>query len=173
MTQVAGIVVVSMGSYVISFFGFRVVHKYEQLAWGLIFIFMCIQYGQSSKYWTPTPDLATTSGIDKSGAALTYFAIVFGEAAAWCSMSGDYYVHYPANVNKWLVFVMTLIGLVVPSVFGFCLGNVYGGIINSDHRLSGVYDDQGIGGLILYTMRPMGWSKFVCVMYALSFSKST
>ena len=67
---------------------------------------------------------------------------------------------------------MTILGPVLPSVFGFVLVNLYGDIILTDHRLSGIYDDQGVGGLILYTMRPMGWSKFVCVMYALSFSKS-
>ena len=91
VTQVAGIVVVSVGSYIISFFGFKAVHKYEQFAWIAIFIFMCVQYGQAAKYYSPTPNLSSVSGIDRTGAALSYFAIVFGESAAWCSMSGDYY----------------------------------------------------------------------------------
>ena len=171
VTVVAGIVVVAIGAYIISFFGFKVVHRYEQLAWILIFVFMCVQYGQSSKYWSPTPTLSGVSGIDRTGAALTYFAMIFGSSSGLCSMSGDYYVHYPADINRWLVFGMTMFGIVASSVFGFALGNAYGGIILTDKRLAGIYDDQGIGGLILYTMRPMGYSKFVCVMYALSFSK--
>ena len=170
VTEVAGIVVVSIGAYIISFFGFKVVHRYEQLAWILIFIFMCVQYGQSSKYWTPTPTASSVSGIDRTGAALTYFAMIFGTASGLCSMSGDYYVHYPPNINKWLVFWLTMFGIVASNVFGTALGNAFGGIVMTDKRLSGIYDDQGIGGLILYTMRPMGYSKFVCVMYSLSFS---
>lgn len=109
--------------------------------------------------------------MTKAGAGLSYFALIFGEAAAWCSMSGDYYVHYPANINKLLVFWMTWIGLVVPTFFVLVLGNLFGGIVLTNQAMSDIYDDGGIGALILATMSPSGWSKFVCVMYALSFSK--
>jgi purine-cytosine permease-like protein len=112
------------------------------------------------------------SGLDRTGSALTYFAIVFGESAAWCSMTGDYYVHYPPKTSKWLVFGMTWLGLALPTIFVLILGNLHGGIVQTNGELSNVYDEGGIGALILATMRPSGWAKFVCVMYALSFSKS-
>ncbi|KIW14564.1 hypothetical protein PV08_07348 [Exophiala spinifera] len=169
LTIVVGIVVVCVGSFVISFFGFRLIQKYESVAWFLIFIFLCVEFGQSAKYFSPTPGLSYVSGSDRTGAGLTYFAIVFGEAAAWCSMTGDYYVHYPPDVNKWLVFGMTWMGLALPTIFVLILGNYYGGIVNTNETLSQVYDDGGIGALILATMEPSGWAKFVCVMYALSF----
>ena len=54
-------------------------------------MFMCVQYGQATKYCSPTPNLSSVSGIARTGAALSHFAIVFGESAAWCPMSGDYY----------------------------------------------------------------------------------
>ncbi|KAH8801470.1 nucleoside transporter [Xylogone sp. PMI_703] len=169
LTLVIGIVVVCVGSFIISFLGFRWIQRYESIAWFLIFIFLCIEFGQSARYFSPTPGLSYVSGLDKSGAALTYFSIVFGESAAWCSMTGDYYVHYPPKINKWLVFWMTWAGLTLPTVFVLILGNYYGGIIQTNEALSKIYDDGGIGALILATMRPSGWAKFVCVMYALSF----
>lgn len=171
LTVVVGIVILCVGSWFISFLGFRIIHRYDQVAWILILIFICIEYGQSAKYFSSTPSFSPTSGMDRTGAALNYFALIFGEAAAWCSMSGDYYVQYPPKVNKWLVFSLTWVGLAFPTIFVCILGNLFGGIVLTNQAMSDIYDNGGIGALILATMSPSGWSKFVCVMYALSFSK--
>lgn len=169
VTTVAGIVILCGGAYIISFFGFRVLQKFEQVSWVITLVLMCITFGMSSRYYTPTPAHSTVSGATRTGAALTYFALVFGEAAAWCSMAGDYYVHYPVDTSRWLIFWMAWIGMVVPTIFGFTLGNVYGGMVMSSKRFSDIYNSEGIGGLILASMYPSGYSKFVCVIYALSF----
>jgi purine-cytosine permease-like protein len=171
VTIVVGIVILCVGSYIISLLGFRLIHRYEQVAWVLILVLLCVQFGQSAKYFSSTPQLSYVSGRAKTGAALNYFALVFGQAAGWCSISGDYYVHYPADINKWLVFWLTWIGLVIPTVFVLILGCQYGGIVLTDPSLSAIYDDGGVGALILATMSPSGWAKFVCVMYALSFRR--
>lgn len=171
VTIVVGIIILNVTAFIISFLGFRIIHRYEQVAWVLILILMCIEYGQSAKYFSPTPGLSYSSGEDKTGAALSYFALIFGTSAAWCSMSGDYYVHYPADINKWLVFWMTWIGLTIPTSFMIILGNLYGGILLTDQTMADLYDEGGIGALILATMSPSGWSKFVCVMYTLSMGK--
>ncbi|EXJ86017.1 hypothetical protein A1O1_06386 [Capronia coronata CBS 617.96] len=164
-----GIVIIPVLGFIISLFGFTVIHRWESVAWIIVLILLCVEWGQSAKYYSPTPGLSQLHGIDKSGAALSFFASVFGTCAAWCSMSGDYYVHYPANIDKRLVFGLTWIGLTVPSVFVGLLGVFYGGIIVSDEAMANIYYEGGIGALILATMRPSGWAKFVSVIYALSF----
>ncbi|KUJ17252.1 nucleoside transporter [Mollisia scopiformis] len=169
VTIAVGIVILCVVSFMISLLGFRLIHRYEQVAWILILVLLCVEFGQSAKYFSPTPQLSSSSGKAKIGAALNYFALVFGQVAGWCSLSGDYYVHYPADINKWLVFWLTWVGLVIPTVFVLILGNQYGGIILTNPTLSTIYDDGGIGALILATLSPSGWGKFVCVMYALSF----
>ncbi|EXJ80554.1 hypothetical protein A1O1_08700 [Capronia coronata CBS 617.96] len=169
LSDAVGIIIVLLGSYVISFFGFRVIHMYESVAWILIFVLICVQYGQAARYYSPTPGLSYVSALDRSGAALSYFAILFGSSAAWCSMSGDYYVHYPPKTNKWLLFGLTWIGLTLPTAFIAILGNLYGGMVNTNSELSTVYKTGGLGGLMMATMRPLGYSRFVAVMYALSF----
>lgn len=88
-------------------------------------------------------------------------------------MSGDYYVHYPADISRWFVFWMTWIGLTVPSCYMIILGNLYGGILLTNKAMADIYDDGGIGALILATMSPDGWSKFVCVMFTMSMGKSS
>jgi len=80
-------------------------------------------------------------------------------------------VHYPANINKWLVFCLTYAGITIPTVFVAVLGNYVGGIITSNTDLASVYAEGGIGALILACMRPDGWAKFACVFLFLSFCK--
>ena len=172
VTIVAGIIILSVASYIISVFGFRVIHRYEQVAWVLILILICVNYGQAAKYFSPIPALSYTSGLDRRGAALSYFAIIVGVTTAWCSMSGDYYVHYPANISKWLVFGLTWVGLFLPTIFVLIFDVLLGGIVSTNETMSTIYEEGGFGALILATMSPSGWSKFVCVMYALSFCKS-
>lgn len=170
---VVGIVILCALSYILSVFGFKVIHRYEQVAWALILVLICVNFGQSAKYFSATPAQSTVSGLDLTGSSLSYFAIVIGVTTAWCSIAGDYYVHYPADINKGLVFSLTWIGLFLPNIFVLIFGVYIGGIIMTDDTMSAVYDEGGFGGLILATMSPSGWSKFVCVMYALSFCKSS
>jgi purine-cytosine permease-like protein len=172
VTIVVGIVILSVASYILSIFGFRVIHYYEQVAWVLILILICANYGQAAQYFSPTPALSYTTGLDRTGAALSYFAVILGVATAWCSMAGDYYVHYPANISKSLVFGLTWVGLFLPTVFIVIFGVLLGGVILTNEDMSTIYYEDGFGAMLLATMSPSGWSKFVCVMYALSFCKS-
>jgi purine-cytosine permease-like protein len=172
ISEVVGIVIVLVCAYIISFFGFRIIHRYESVAWVLIFILLCCDYGLSAKYFSPTPGLSYLTGLDKTGSALSYFAVIFGASAAWCSMSGDYYVHYPTNTNKWMIFGLTWFGLTLPTMFVTMLGNILGGVVNTNEEMANIYQTGGFGALIIKTMRPTGFAKFVGVMYTLSFSKS-
>lgn len=166
-----GIVLIVLAAFVVSFFGYAVIHCYERYAWIFAFVLLCVLWGQSATYFSPTPGLSLDTGIDYSGACLTYFAIIFGACCSFCTISGDYYVHYPADINKWLVFGLTYAGIVIPSIFVAVLGNYIGGIIISNEELANVYDGGGIGALILACMRPDGWAKFAGVFLFLSFCK--
>lgn len=162
-----GIVIIAVLGTVISVFGFRIIHTYERYAWILIFVLLLTHWGEAGHLFKLTRNEA--HGLDYTGDCLSYFAIVFGSCTGWASMSGDYYVHYPANTSKWMVFSFTLIGLVIPSIFTFALGNCLGSIILTNSRVSDAYEDGGSGALILATLHPSGFGKFVCVMYSLSF----
>jgi purine-cytosine permease-like protein len=164
-----GIVIISVLAFVVSLFGYAVIHRLDSVAWIWVFILLCVEWGQSSKYFAPIPAASTLVGIDRVGTGLTFFAGVFGTCAAWCSMAGDFYVHYPATVNRWLVFGLTWIGLALPSIFVGLLGVYYGAIIMTNDEMASIYSDGGIGALIIATMQPVGWAKFAGVCYALSF----
>lgn len=170
---VVGIIIVVVISYIVAFFGFGIVHQYERYAWIVAFILLCVQWAQSAKYFPSSRGTSLASGSDYTASCLNYFAVVFGLSAAWCSLSGDYYVHYPPDSRKWLVFGLTHMGICIPTFFVLILGNFYGGIVAANENLAGIYGEGGIGALILATMRPTAFAKFTAVVYVLSFGKSS
>lgn len=131
---------------------------------------MCVLYGQASKHFTPTPGFNFAVGLDYSGGCLSSFAIIFGVCSSWCPIAGDYYVHYPVNTSKWLVFRLTYFGLLIPTIFVGILGNCFGGIIVANHDLAAIYHESGVGAFILTIMSPPeAWGRFVSIVFALSF----
>ncbi|KAH7019709.1 putative NCS family nucleoside transporter [Ilyonectria destructans] len=170
LSLAVGIVIVIVVAYVVSFFGYAIIHHYERYAWIVAFVLICALYGQSHKHFSPTPSISFDKGLTYSGSCLSYFAIIFGVCASWCPISGDYYVHYAPNTSKWLVFGLTYIGIVLPTIFVGILGNYFGGIISADEELGALYESEGVGALILAVMSPpSGWGKFACVIFTLTF----
>lgn len=149
-----GIVVVVAITFVIVFFGFGIVHTFERYAWILAFSLLCVLWGQSARYFSPWPDLSTVNGADYTGAVLNYFAAIFGLNASWAPATGDYYVHFPTKTSRWLVFALTYLGICIPTIFIVILGKYFGGIAVANETLGDVYEEGGVGGLMLATMRP-------------------
>jgi purine-cytosine permease-like protein len=170
LSLAVGIVIVVVVAFAISFFGYAIIHHYERYAWFFAFILICALWGQSAKYFSPTPGLSLGTGLDFSGSCLSYFAVIFGVCCSWCPIAGDYYVHYPVKTSKWLVFGLTYFGLLIPTVFVGILGNYFGGIITANEDLADIYNAEGVGALILTTMSPpAAWGKFACIIFVLSF----
>ncbi|PYH91684.1 hypothetical protein BO71DRAFT_486044 [Aspergillus ellipticus CBS 707.79] len=165
----AGIIIVVGLGFLVSVCGFRIIHHYERYAWMVALVLICVTFGQSARYFTSTPGLSTVHGIDYSGCCLSYFAVIFGLCCSWCPIAGDYYVHYPPTTSKWLVFGLTYFGQALPTIFIGILGNYFGGIVMFDATMAAVYDAGGTGALIMATLRPAGWAKFACTIFALTF----
>lgn len=166
-----GIVIIVLLAFVVSFLGYATIHVYERYAWFVAFILFCVTYGQSARFFSPTPGLSLTTGIDYSGGCLSYFAIIFGVCASWSSISGDYVVHYRADTSKWLIFGLTYFGQVLPTIFVGVLGNLFGGIVLSHEELGAAYKAGGTGELLLELLTPIGWAKTASVLFFLSFRK--
>jgi len=163
-----GIVITAVLALIVSFLGFHILQRYESIAWILIFVLLIVQWAQSSKYFPSDITYHALQGHDYAGAGLTYFAIIFGQCCAWCSITGDYCVHYPASISKRKVFALIWTGLTIPTLFVGVLGCYIGGAILSNSELGEQYGTGGIGGVIVGTLQPVGLAKFVGIAYALS-----
>lgn len=169
MTISVGCVIIAIIGYVISIFGFSLIHTYEKYSWILSFILMVILMAQvRDKIDSNIPSLDGDSGPLFTSSFLSFLAVNFSSASGWCSIASDYYCNYPATTKSWKIAAMTVFGISIPTIFvtviGACLGNA--AITNSDANpaLDAAYNDHLLGGLLLEVYHPLRFSKFCLVL---------
>ncbi|RMZ92560.1 hypothetical protein DV736_g226, partial [Chaetothyriales sp. CBS 134916] len=169
MSISVGCVIVAVISYVVSIFGFAMIHTFERYSWIISFILILVLYGQAAPHIDPSAP-GFGSGLGYAGSWLSFMAICFSSASGWCSIAADYYCNYPADTKAMKVFLLTLAGILLPTTFatfaGSCLGN--GALLAEYPPWSAAYEDHGLGGLLREAYHPMGWSKFCLVVLTFS-----
>lgn len=159
--------------FLVSFLGYQFIQRYDSVAWVIVAILLIVHWAQAAKYFPEDISYHELHGKDYVGVGLTYFAVIFGQCAAWSSIAADYYVHYPVNVSTVKVFALTWLGQTIPTLFVGILGVYIGGALLSNVDVGVMYADGGIGAVILGTMHPVGYAKFVGIVYALAASESS
>ena len=171
MTIVVGIIIVAILSYLVSVFGFRLIHTYEKYSWIVTFILMSVLIGQAAPHvHADAPGSDGNSGLIFAGNFLSILAINFSNASGWCSISSDYMVNFPASTPSWKVFTLIFWGIVLPTtwsvVIGACLGNI--AITAKVQPYAEAYNKHALGGLIAEVYHPQAWSKFCLVILTFS-----
>ena len=162
-----GIVILAVVALAISFVGLNAILVYERYAWIIFFVIFLIIFGETGKYADNTTP-ASDTGATLSGSVLTLLAIVYGSSASWCTMASDYYVHYPANVSRVKVFLMTTFGIAIPTSIGMVAGCVVASALNNKPDWLNAYENQGLGYLIQDSLYPRGFAKFLLTLLVLS-----
>lgn len=167
-----GIIVIAVCSLIISFVGLRAILVYEKYAWLIYLVIFLIIFGETGRYADNVTeaniDGTPLVGADLSGTVLTLLAIVYGSSASWATIASDYYVHYPANESRTKVFIMTTLGIAIPTSIGMVAGCVVSSTLNNRSDWSTTYQDGGIGFLIQQMLYPYGFAKFILVLLVLS-----
>ena len=85
-------------------------------------------------------------------------------------MAADYYCHFPAKTSFWKIFILTWLGVVIPTCFSVIVGAALGNAaITAPYKpYADAYTAHGLGGLIAVVYHPSGWSKFSLVMLTFS-----
>ncbi|KAH8658531.1 permease for cytosine/purines, uracil, thiamine, allantoin-domain-containing protein [Ilyonectria robusta] len=171
MSITVGIVIIAIVSYVVSIFGFKIIHTFEKYSWIYTFIIFCVLLAQA----TPHVDADLkgedgSSGLLYAGTFLTILAINFSNSSGWCSIAADYYCNFPATIPSWKVFFLTFWGIVIPTTFtitvGSCISNA--ALSAAYPPYADAYSNHGLGGLIAEIYHPRGWSKFCLVLLTFS-----
>jgi NCS1 nucleoside transporter family len=170
MSIAVGCVIVAIISYVISVFGFSIIHTVEKYSWIVSFILICVLIGQAAPHVGPNAPGFPASNLEIAGSWLSFMTICFSSSSGWCSIAADYYCNYPATTKSSKVFFLTLAGVTLPTVFvtviGACIGNA--AILNAYPPYADAYEDHGLGGLLHVIYHPSGWSKFCLVILTFS-----
>ncbi|RKF63766.1 Purine-cytosine permease FCY2 [Erysiphe neolycopersici] len=175
-----GCILIGILSYVISIFGFKVIHSYVKYAWIGSFIVLCILAGQiSSKVDVSRPP--SQKGLAHTGAFLSFLTINFSASATWGTVAADYFCYYPASTPTWKIYFLMIFGIVLPTSFtaiiGACLGNIAFNttsetgsklITYAYPTLAEAYRDYGLGGILRASYYPAALSKTILTL--LSFS---
>lgn len=162
-------VIVAVISYVVSVFGFALIHTFEKYSWIVSFILALVLIGQAAPNVGPNaPGL--DSGLDFAGSWLSFMAINFSSASGWCSIAADYYCNYPATTKSRKVFFLTLFGVLFPTTFITVIGAAIGNaaLLNQYPPYADAYENHGLGGLLREIYHPIGWSKFCLVILTFS-----
>ncbi|KIY64590.1 hypothetical protein CYLTODRAFT_358170 [Cylindrobasidium torrendii FP15055 ss-10] len=169
MTISVGCVIVTVVSYVVSVFGFSIIHTYEKYSWVASFVLLLTLIGQAApNIQTDTPGL--NHGLEFAGAWLSFMAVCFSSSSGWCSITADYYCNYPAKTSRWKIFGLTFCGVTLPTIFVTIVGAAIGdaAILAEYGPYYDAYEGHGLGGLLRVIYHPSGWSKFALVILTFS-----
>ncbi|KAH7093507.1 permease for cytosine/purines, uracil, thiamine, allantoin-domain-containing protein [Paraphoma chrysanthemicola] len=167
LSLIVGIVILAIVATLISFIGLKAILIYERYAWIVFFIIFMVFFGETGKY-ADNKTKTELKGADLSGTVLSLVAIVYGSSTSWQTMASDYYVHYPVNVNRWRVFLMTTFGIAIPTSIGMLAGCVVSSGMNNRPDWKNTYETQGLGFLIQEMLYPRGFAKLVLTLLVLS-----
>ena len=169
MSISVGCVIIAVLSYLISVFGFGIIHTYEKYAWIPTMVLLCVLIGQAAPHVSASVP-AEESGLALAGAFLSFLALNFSSSSTWCSIASDYYCNYPAATPSSKIFGLTLFGVIIPTTFvtviGACIGNAALSVAYPPYADG--YSNHGLGGLIREIYHPLGWSKFSLVILVFS-----
>lgn len=167
MTLIVGCIIIGVISYLVSLFGFSLIHTYERYAWIVSVILLCILIGEIGGK-VDAGLAAEDTGLSYSGSMLSFIALNFSNASGWCSIASDYYVNYPAKTDSWKIFFLTLFGVLIPTSFVCIIGAALGNVAISNAEvypvLGDAYTNYGLGGLLRESYHPLGFSKFCLVL---------
>ncbi|KAF8434519.1 purine-cytosine permease [Boletus edulis BED1] len=163
-----GIVIISVISLVVTFFGYRFIHWFESVAWVpnvVAFIAMLalgypqLRANQSVVPPTPTP-----------GSILSFASTVASSMISWCTMTPDYGVYHSPAASSTRIFVYTYLGFVISSISGHALGVAFAAAApNVPVWKTAFQDSTSVGGLMYGVLSPLGgFGKFLTVLVALS-----
>ncbi|KAJ4504169.1 Purine-cytosine permease fcy21 [Exophiala dermatitidis] len=165
----AGIIVIAACTFLVTLFGYKVVHMYEMISWVPCFIIFLIVLGEFAHSGSFS-NLSMGSGAAETGSVLSFAASVFGFATGWTSYASDYTCYQPATTPRKKVFLYVFIGLIFPLWFTEMLGLAVATAIVNDKAFADAYDRDAVGGLLHQVLVPPlgGFGKFCLVVLALS-----
>jgi NCS1 nucleoside transporter family len=117
----AGIVIIAVCTFVITTFGYKVVHAYEFWSWiptTIIFLILLGIFAHSGDFMA----IPMATGTAEMGSILSFGSVIFGFATGWTSYAADYTVYQPSTQSRRKVFLWTWLGLIIPLLFTQMLG---------------------------------------------------
>lgn len=167
----AGIIIIAAATFLVTLFGYKIVHHYEKWSWIPCFIVFLIVLGEFA-HSGAFQNISMGSGNAEAGSVLSFAASVFGFATGWTSYAADYTCYQPMTVSRVKVFAWTYGGLIIPLLFtqmlGLAVATAYIPTTDDNIYYTG-YKTSGVGGLLAAVLfPPLGrFGQFCLIILAL------
>lgn len=169
LSLIVGIVIVTVIVFVISIYGYQVLHHYERYAWIVSYIILVIIIGLGAKggYQVDLHTATMDTGDNLIGDVLSFAGIMFSVSSGWTTIAADYNVTLPSDTPYWRTFWLTFFGTYIPIVATVSVSAGFQTISNPDYITA--LQDNSIGGIVGAILEPAGgFGKFLLVILALS-----
>lgn len=170
-----GIIIVTICSFFVAVFGIKQVLKVETIfSVPVIITFMLLYIASSdkNKYLNDFNNRIGENKLDSltlKGNWLSFFSLCYSTTSTWGSIASDYYILFPEDTSKFEVFMLTLCGTLLPTLFVGVLGVMLSSIAMSYEPWFDEYTSHGMGGLLWSGFqRWNGFGKFCVVILILS-----
>ncbi|KAH3902761.1 cytosine permease SCDLUD_000350 [Saccharomycodes ludwigii] len=166
----AGCLIICVGTIMVTFFGYKVIHTYEKWSWIPNFAVFLVIIARLRKLDT-FENGPWGGGPTTAGGVLSFGGSIFGFAAGWTTYAADYTVYMPRTINKPKLFCSLVVGLLTPLIFTLVLGAAAAACIANSPKLTSLYNEYGNGGLIFGILAEdslHGFGQFCCVILAMS-----
>ncbi|KAM5532151.1 hypothetical protein V8D89_014176 [Ganoderma adspersum] len=166
LNDTLGIVIIGVISLVVTFFGYRVIHWYETVAWipsVIVFIVMLGTGGKHLGSHIPPGEPASAATI------LSFATTTASSVISWCIMTPDYGVYHTAQASSTRVFLYSYAGFFLASIVGHMLGAAFAAAAPLVPEWEAGFDNgNSVGGLVEAVLSPAGgFGKFLTVVVAL------
>jgi len=167
LSIIVGIVIVSVLTWLITIFGYRIVHYYERYAWLPQIVAVSVLAGVSARHFDISSPTTGDTALTRTGNRLSFFSLNLSAAITYGGAAADYFVYYPESTPKWKVFSATMAGLTTSFTYAFIIGIGLGSGVASIPAWSDAYNTSQ-GALIVQGFAPVGgFGKFCSVLIAL------
>lgn len=167
----AGIIIIASVTFLVSLFGYKIVHAYEFWSWipaSIVFLIVLGTFAHSGDF----VNVPMGVGISELGGVLSFGASVFGFATGWAPYAADYTVYQPPTQKKLHVFAWTFAGLFIPLIFCEFLGIAVSTTVTingGDNVYADGLANAGAGGLLAAVLAPLGgFGSFCLILLALT-----
>ncbi|KAL9003021.1 MAG: hypothetical protein Q9188_004085 [Gyalolechia gomerana] len=166
MSVVVGIILIALICWAIAVFGMKPFHIYEKYQSIPQTIVLFILVGSAGPHFNASLQSVGNSATIAAN-RLSFFSLQLSVPLSWAGASSDFFVYYPENSSKRMVFAMTFIGLSVSFIFVNLLGVGLASGVSTDAGWGTAYSTSS-GALLLAGFDGLGgFGKFCAVVVAL------
>ncbi|TFK91640.1 purine-cytosine permease [Polyporus arcularius HHB13444] len=166
LNDTLGIVIIGVISLVVTFFGYKVIHWYETVAWIPAVIAFIVMLGIGGKHLGSNIPPGPPASAD---AILSYATTVGSSVISWCMMTPDYGVYHTSKASSTRVFLYSYAGFLTASLVAHMLGAAFAAAAPAVPSWEAGFDNgNSVGGLVEAVLSPAGgFGKFLTVLIAL------